>query len=223
MLLSSAGNSLFAEDVMPLHRVSVVASLAVLSATVAPSAQQTAAVASLVRVEGTVTLNGQPVAAGAPATALGDVAEFQTKDGRLAIALKRGGTFVLGPNASARLDANRTYNFNRIEMLAGSAVLLSGTSSPIVVCGTEARFSTGGVFRFDVLDPERVDGSQRCRVRVREGAASTPGASIAYVLRDGQEMVMSKRAGDMIPVNQISAAALDDLDRWAREQAGVAR
>jgi len=206
---------------MPL--IAIVSSVAALCATAAASAQQTAAAASLVRVEGTVTLNGQPVAAGAPATPLGDVAEIETKDGRLAIALKRGGTFVLGPNASARLHANGVYNFNRIEMLAGSAVLLSGTSSPIVVCGTEARLSSGGVFRFDVLDPERVDGSQRCRMRVYEGAASTPGASIAYVLRDGQEMVMNKRAGDMIPVNRVPAAALDDLDRWAREQAGIAR
>ena len=201
------------------RRLSILASVTFVAATLSVSAQQSPATASLVRSEGVVSLNGQPVAAGAPATALGDVAEIQTKDGRLVVALKRGGTFVLGPNASARVHANPIYNFNRIEILIGSAVLLSSTSSPSVVCGTEARLSTGGVYRFDVLEAERVDGSQRCRVRVHEGAATTPGASIPYILRDGQEMVMNKRAGDMIPINQTPPGMLDDFDRWAREQA----
>jgi hypothetical protein len=208
---------------MTHHRIIVLASLAVFGATPSLSAQRTTPTASLVRAEGVVTLNGQPVAAGGPAAALGDVAELQTKDGRLVIALKRGGTFVLGPNASARVYANGIYNFNRIEMLAGSAVLLSATSSPSVVCGTEARLSSGGVFRFDVLEREQVDGSQRCRMRVDEGGATTPGVSLAYVLRGGQQMVMNTRAGDMIPVSPVPPGALDDLDRWAREQAGLAR
>ena len=82
----------------------------------------------------------------------------------------------------------------------------------------EARLSSGGVFRFDVLDPERTDRTQRCRVRVYEGAASTPGASLTYVLRDGQQMIMNRRAGDMIPVNPLDVSILDQLDRWAREQ-----
>ena len=53
-------------------------------------------------------------------------------------------------------------------------------------------------------------------------SAQQPAPS-AYVLRAGQEMVMNTRAGDMIPVNSLAADALDDLDRWAREQAGVSR
>ena len=92
--------------------------------------------------------------------------------------------------------------------------------APVVTCGTEARLSSDGTFRFDVLPAERIDGSQRCRVRVYDGGASTPGASVSYVLRGGQEMVMNTRAGDMIPVGRFPADALDDLDRWAREQAG---
>ena len=208
---------------MTHHRVIVLASLAVFGATPSLSAQRATTTASLVRVEGMVTLNSQSVAAGGPAVALDDVAELQTKDGRLVIALKRGGTFVLGPNASTRVYANGIYNFNRIEMLAGSAVLLSATSSPIVVCGTEARLSSGGIFRFDVLEREPVDGSQQCRMRVDEGAATTPGVSVAYVLRDGQQMVMNRRAGDMIPVSPVPPGPLDELDRWAREQASLAR
>ena len=209
---------------MRIRPVSVLASLTILGATFSSlSAQQSTPSARLVRVEGRVTLNGQPVAAGAPAATLSDVADLQTTEGRAVIALKRGGTFVIGANTTARLHANGIYNFNRIELLAGSAVLLSASSSPVVVCGTEARLSSAGVFRFDVLSAERVDGSQRCRIRVTEGGASTPGVSVSYVLRDGQEMVMNTRAGDMIPVNPIPAGALDALDRWAREQAAVSR
>ena len=46
-------------------------------------------------------------------------------DGRAVIALKRGGTFVLGPNSSARIHVNCVYDFNRIEMLTRSAVLVT--------------------------------------------------------------------------------------------------
>jgi hypothetical protein len=102
-------------------------------------------------------------------------------------------------------------------------VLLSASSSPVVTCGTEARLSSAGEFRFDVLPPERADGSQRCRMRVHEGGASTPGVTVSYVLRSGQEMVMNARAGDMIPVNPFPSGTLDDFDRWAREQAALFR
>lgn len=207
---------------MPHRRVSVLAALAVLGTTCSLSAQ-TAASAILVRTEGKVTLNGQPVAAGSPATTLGEVADLQTTDGRVVIALKRGGALVLGPHTSARVHANGVYNFNRIEMLAGSAVLLSASNSGLVACGTDATLSSGGVFRFDVLEPERIDGTERCRMRVHEGGASTSGLSVSYVLRAGQEMVMNRRAGDMIPVHPLAAGALDDLDRWAREQAASLR
>jgi hypothetical protein len=187
------------------------------------SAQQLAPSARLVRGEGQVTLNGQSVAAGAAAVTLGDVADLQTTEGRAVIALKRGGTLVLGPNTSARVHANGGYNFNRLEILGGSAVLLSASSSPVVTCGTEAGLSSAGEFRFDVLPPERADGSQRCRMRVHEGGASTPGVTVSYVLRGGQEMVMNTRAGDRIPVNPFPAGALDDFDRWAREQVALLR
>jgi len=208
---------------MPSRPVSVLASLVIFGTTFSLSAQQSVPSARLVRAEGHVTLNGQPVAAGASAVTLGDVSDLQTTEGRVVIALKRGGTLVFSENTSARVHANGVYNFNRIEILAGSAVLLSASSSPLVACGTDARLSSAGVFRFDVLSPERVDGSQRCRMRVYEGAASTPGVTVSYVLRDGQEMVMNTRAGDRIPVNPIPADALDDLDRWAREQAVLSR
>lgn len=208
---------------MALPCVTLIASLTAFGTTLSVSAQQPVASARLVRAEGAVTLDSRAVAAGVATTTLGEIAQIQTQEGRAVIALKRGGTFVLGPNSSARVHANSVYNFNRIEMLKGSAVLLSASSSGLVTCGTDGRLSSEGVYRFDVLEPERIDGTQRCRVRVYEGAASTSGASISYILRAGQEMVMNRRAGDMIPVNRLTPGILDDLDRWASEQAAVAR
>jgi hypothetical protein len=205
---------------MAARYISFMASIAVLGLALSVSAQQPPASARLVRVEGQVALGGQPVAAGAGATTLSDGANLQTMDGRAVIALKRAGTLVLGSNTSVRVHANGSYNFNRIEVLSGSAVLLSASNVGRVACGTEATVSSDGIVRFDVLAPERIDGSRRCQMRVYEGAASTPGASVQYVLRAGQQMIMNTRAGDMIPVNPLSTGALDDLDRWAREQAG---
>jgi hypothetical protein len=77
------------------------------------------------------------------------------------------------------------------------------------------------VFRFDVQAPERTDGSARCGFRVFEGAGTTQGASLTYVLRDGQRMTLNRRAGDMIPVLGFSPSDLDEFDRWSRQQARV--
>src|SRR5262249_49172910 len=115
---------------------SILASVAVLLATFSLSAQQP--VARLVQAESGVRLNGQVIAAGANATTLGNVADLQTAQGRVVIALKQGGTLVLGANSSARVLGNGVYNFNRIELLAGSAVLLTASNSGMVACGTDA-------------------------------------------------------------------------------------
>jgi hypothetical protein len=73
---------------MSPRRISVLTSLAVLGTTFSLSAQQPTASARLVRAEGKVTLNGQSVAADAPATTLGDVGDLQTAEGRVVVALK---------------------------------------------------------------------------------------------------------------------------------------
>lgn len=210
----------FPKELTRLRRPFATA-LIVLGSAAAVSAQsRPGPTATIVRAEGEVTLDGRAVEAGSTAIPLGESAEIHTAAGRTVVVLKRGGALVLGPHSSARVHLNRIYNFNRVELLTGSAVLLSGPSTGLLACGTEARLSSGGAFRFDVLERERVDGSQRCRIRVYQGAASAPGASMSYILRDRQEMVLNRRAGDMIPISPLPSEVFDELDTWAREQAG---
>lgn len=206
---------------MTPFRVPVFAGLALLLGSHVVLAQSGPAVATLVRTEGVVYLNDQPIAGGAAPIALGgDAARIRTDAGRAMVALKRGGILALADHAAVNVLANGGLNYNRIELLAGSAVVVSAQSSPLVACGTDVRLSSRGAFRFDVLTPERVDGSARCEFRVYEGAGSTPSSSgAAYVLRDGQRMTLNRRAGDMIPVLSFVPAELDEFDRWSRQQA----
>jgi hypothetical protein len=198
--------------------------LALVVPTVSAQANATGpAVAALVQTEGVVYLNDQPVAAGAPPITLGEVAKIRTDAGRAVVALKRSGALVLSDHASVSVLANRVYNFNRIEILAGSAVIVSAQGAPLVACGPDVRLSTAGVFRFDVQAPEPVDGSTRCGFRVYEGGGTTRGASVDYILRAGERMVLNRRAGDMIPVLTFSATELDEFDRWSRQQAATVR
>jgi hypothetical protein len=206
---------------MTALRIAVVSVITLSSGAGVLLAQSRPAVAALVRTEGIVYLNDQPVATGAEPPAFGEIARIRTDAGRAVVSLKRAGVLMLGEHGSVSVWANSPYNFNRIELVAGSAVVLSSEGSPLVACGTDVRLSTAGVFRFDVQTPEPQDGTPRCAFRVYEGAASTPGRSATYVLRAGERMTLNRRAGDMIPVLDFSPADLDDFDRWSRKQAAL--
>jgi hypothetical protein len=205
---------------MTSFRVAALAFGTLLSGAHVLLAQSGPAVATLVKTEGVVYLNDQRVEAAAP-IALEGVARIRTDEGRAVVSLKRGGALALAGHPSVAVLANASYNFSKIELLAGSAVVVSAESSPLLACSTDVRMSSAGVFRFDVEAPERVDGSPRCGFRVYEGAGTTPGASVAYVLRAGQRMTLSRRAGDRIPVTAFSPAELDEFDRWSRQQAAA--
>ena len=107
-------------------------------------------------------------------------------------------------------------NFNRIEVLTGSIIVASGSSSPLVECENEIRLSDWGTFRFDV---QRMGGNDErsCRFRVFEGSAAVPLVTVTNALRAGQTMMCNRRCGDMIPTKEFSQEQLDDFDRWARQ------
>ena len=116
-----------------------------------------------------------------------------------------------------RVLGNGVYNFNRIDVLTGSAIVLSETSAPLVACESEIRLSDAGVFRFDVQQGSSA-GERYCQSRVFEGAAAVPLVTVTSVLRAGQTMKCNRRCGDMVPTMAFPREQLDDFNRWASGQ-----
>jgi hypothetical protein len=173
----------------------------------------------IVHIEGKVYLDGQRVEA--PAT-LAERSVVRTEDGRTEIRLRSGALF-LGENSSIRVIDNRPYNFNRLEMLNGSAVVTTGAGSGLVACEDAVTLSDFGVFRLD-LHP--LPGSQYaendCRLRVYKGAAAVQLATVTAVLTSGKTMHLNRRCGDMIPTQEFDIEDIDGLDHWSRQRAGAA-
>jgi len=190
--------------------------LAILTMPTIAVAQATTS-AALVHAEGDVFLNERIVEPGAPSAILPETAVVRTSRGRAVIALKRGGFLFLDDGASVSVHGNGVYNFNRIEVLTGSAIVASETSAPLVQCESEIRLSDAGVFRFDV---QLVSAGKPCRIRVFEGAAAVPLVTVVNALRAGQAMSCDRRCGDMIPTTDFSRDQLDDFDRWAAQMVG---
>lgn len=175
--------------------------------------ERTAAVLAV--TDGVVYLNDTVVESSSTPSTLPNSADLRTTAGRAAIALKRGGWLFLENDSSARVLGNGVYNFNRIDVLRGSAILMSGTSAPLVECDREIRLSDAGMFRFDVQGVSAT-GERSCRFRVFEGAAAVPLASVTTALRAGQMMICNRRCGDLVPTMEFPREQLDDFDRWAR-------
>lgn len=199
---------------MRVH-LSLLVAFAMVSAPVSAGAQAQRTGAALVLTEGTVYLNDRPVEATAAPSGLPDTAVVRTTQGRAAIALKRGGWLLLDEGASVRVLGNGVYNFNRLEVIAGSAIVASGTSAPLVECENQIRLSDAGVFRFDAK-PVDTRGERPCQIRVYEGAAAVTLVTVTNALRSGQTMTCNHRCGDMVPTNEFSTVQIDEFDRWAR-------
>ena len=180
-----------------------------------PEGQPERTTAALVLAEGAVFLNATRVEATAAPSALPDAAVLRTAQGRAAIALKRGGLLLLDADSSVRVFGNGVYNFNRLEVLSGSAIVSSGTSAPVIGCESEIRLSSRGLFRFDA-QPANAAGERPCRFRVYDGAAAVPLTTVTNALRAGQSMTCNRRCGDMIPTTEFPPNQLDGFDQWAR-------
>ncbi len=178
-------------------------------------AQPERTAAAVVLVEGSLFLDDRPVDPASLPSTLSDNALLRTEGGRAAIALRGGGWLFLDAGASARVLDNRTDNFNRIEVVTGSAIVESGTGTPLVDCEREVRLSTAGILRFDI---RRVGpaGERTCQVRVYDGGAAVHLATVTSALRAGDAMSCNRRCGDMIPTTEFPPDQLDEFDRWAR-------
>jgi len=195
--------------------VLVVLEMSIVSTSALAQVQPERTTAALVLAEGAVYLNDTPVEAAAAPSVLPGVAVLRTAQGRAAIALKRVGWLFLNADSSVRVLGNAVYNFNRLEVLSGSAIVSSRTSAPLVDCESEIRLSSGGLFRFDV-QPANAEGERPCRFRVYDGAAAVPLVTVTNALRAGEAMMCNRRCGDMIPTTEFSPSQLDAFDQWVR-------
>jgi len=197
-------------------RFSVVLVLAALVVPTCVLAQRApVAGAALVHLEGEVFLNERVVESNSAPSVLPDSVVLRTGQGRAVVTLKRGGFLFLDAGTSVLVAGNGVYNFNRIEVHTGSAIVASETSAPLVDCENGIRLSDAGIFRFDV---HRVNatGERSCRFRVFEGAAAVPLVSLINAMRAGQAMMCNRRCGDKIQTEEFSRDQLDDFDQWAR-------
>jgi hypothetical protein len=172
--------------------------------------------AAITRIEGSVYVNEMAV------TALGSLtkdATVRTEAGRAVIRL-RDGTLFVGENSSVRVLDNHPYNFNRLEMTEGSAVVVTENGAGLVVCEDTITLSDHARVRLD-LHPMAASpyGEHSCSIKVYEGAASVQLVTVATALRAGKTMPLNRRAGDLVPWDDFDVAATDDLDRWSREVA----
>jgi hypothetical protein len=206
---------MIAEDAMRTCLSVVLVLAAVIAPTRTLARQAPRASAALVHAEGEVYLNDRVLEPNPAPSVLPDSAEPRTSTGRAVIALKPGGFLFLDSGSSVRVLGNGVYNFNRIEVLTGSVIVASETSSPLVGCENEIRLSNAGMFRFDVR-PVTSTGERYCQFRVFAGAAAVPLVSVTNALRAGQTMMCNRRCGDMVQTNEFSREQLDDFDQWAR-------
>ena len=186
----------------------------------ATSAQTQPAAAALTHVEGAVYLDDQSVGSLPRDVVLRDEATVRTTDGRAVLALKRGGVLALAEHTVVRVLANGRNDFNHVQVLEGTAVIISGTSTPLVSCRSDVRLSASGAFRFDV-EPTHTDGGVTCRFRVYDGSAAVPLVSVTSALRSGQAMKLDPRCGDFLQTETFAPEQLDDFDRWSRQHAAV--
>lgn len=191
-------------------RVAALTTVLAAAATALLPAQSASSAFRVTTVEGQVFLDDQPVSS---PVAMSDPSVVRTGDGRAVVAI-RGGTISLDQSSSVRVIGNAPYNFNKVEIVSGSAILKGSDNWGEVLCQDSVRLSKAGVFRIDVR-PAADPIDTKCAFRVYEGAAAVQLKTVTTVLTPGQAMDLNKHCGDMIPERYFDVRALDPFDRWA--------
>jgi len=91
-------------------------------------AQPQPAAPAITRIEGRVLVDGQQVEA---PLSLRDQSVVRTEAGRVAVRFG-GGSLFLGENSSVRVFESGAGNWNRLEMLDGSAVVTTGAGRTLL-------------------------------------------------------------------------------------------
>jgi hypothetical protein len=160
-------------------------------------------------VEGKVYVDAQRLEPSVPGVPMKEGSVVRAEKGRVQILFGRGDKLFLGENSSVRVATSAP-----LEILSGSAVVITGEIGPQVTCHGALHLSDAGVFRFDV---HSVVSENFCKVRVFKGAASAPMPSFVWILTPGR-MVDLGNCGDHTPRDEFNIEEIDNLDRWSRER-----
>ena len=158
-------------------------------------------------VEGTVTLDGQPVA---PKFAeFPDVKNGQTlaaEDGRAEVLLTPGVILRIAENSSFQMVSNSRSD-TRLSILTGSAIvevgeLLPSNSITVMYNGAHMELVKKGIYRID-SDPGKL--------RVYDGEARVTGGNQTLVARKGREVLL----GAVLDMSGFDLKDTDAFMRWA--------
>ena len=172
---------------------------------------------SIAYVEGSVYVDGKPLQRLEAELPVKNGSVVRTEKGRAEVVFGRGDTVFLDENSSVRSNHDFNANSGGIEIVTGSAIVITGEVGSAVRCEETVHLSDAGIFRFDVHGP--VD-ERFCKVRVYKGAAAAQMPSYVWVLTPGKMIDLNRLCGDHTPRFEFKIEDLDGLDRWSRERAG---
>lgn len=135
--------------------------------------------------------------------------ELRTENGRAEVLLTPGMFLRIGQTSAIRMISNRLTD-TRVEFVSGSVVLESvaaapGTSVVMIYRGSEVRFHTPGLYRFNSEPPE---------LRVEEGDAEVLAEGRPVTVKQGQVLPFSGATTTPQPASDSD----DALDSWARRR-----
>jgi hypothetical protein len=180
---------------------------------VVASAQWAPSSVAITYIEGYVYVDGK--LAPQPKSVLSENSVVHTGKGRAEILFGRGDAMFLDENSSVRVNRDSKTGSAGLEILTGSAVVITGTLGPSVSCVQDSQLSDAGVFRFDV---HQVVGENFCKLRVYKGAAAAQMPSFIWVLTPGKTVDLNRSCGDHTPRDEFSTTDIDGLDRWSRQR-----
>jgi len=184
------------------------------------SGQSPASRMAVTYVEGSVNVNGQQVPENETNLPLIEGSVVRTGKGRAEVIFGRGGTMFVAENSSGGVKHD-SVGFPELEILGGSAVIITGGTETAVTCVQRVYLSDAGIYRFDAHRNVNV-GADWCRLKVYRGAASVQEPSFVWVLTSGKGINLNRTCGDHTPRDEFDTADIDDFDRWSRQHAEAA-
>jgi hypothetical protein len=177
-------------------------------------AQPSASRVSITNIEGSVYVDGQRLELPVSRLPIKESSLVRTENGRAKILLAAGDIVFLDKNSSVRVSDNPNANASGLEILTGSAVVVTGELAPSVACEETVHLSDAGVFRFNV---HHVVDQNFCQLKVYKGAAGAQMPSFVWVLQSGRLIDMNELCGDHTPRGEFNTDEIDALDRWSRQ------